>query len=165
LALEVALEILSLTLPISRQLQDPGLDLIKCIKIIETVLDFLKNKRQNATCSNIFNRAVSKAENLNIEVKTPRICNRQTNRSNNMTSSPEEYFKITIYYTVLDNFITSNQSMFFDNQNSTLFKTQQLIPYYLHNKSEEDIIEEATFYELDLLGTIAELKGKSFYDW
>ncbi|XP_060845757.1 52 kDa repressor of the inhibitor of the protein kinase-like [Rhopalosiphum padi] len=160
LALEVAVEILSLTLPISRKLQDPGLDLTKCIEIIQTVLDVLKNKRQNATFNNIFNRAVSKAENLNIEVKTPRICKQQINRSNNITSSPEEYFKITVYFTVLDNFITSIQSMFFDNQNPILFKIQQLIPYYLHNKSEEHIIEGATFYEADLPGSIDELKGE-----
>lgn len=163
LALEVAVEILSLTLPISRKLQDPGLDLTKCIEIIQTVLDVLKNKKQNAPINNIFNRAVSKAENLNIEIKTPRICKRQRqiNQSNNMTSSPEEYFKITVCYTVLDNFITAIQSMFFNNQNSILFKIQQLIPYYLHNEYEEDIIESATFYETDLPGSLDELKGKN----
>ncbi|XP_050056247.1 52 kDa repressor of the inhibitor of the protein kinase-like [Aphis gossypii] len=160
LALEVAVEILSLTLLISRKLQDPGLDLTKCIEIIQTVLDVLKNKRQNATFNNIFNRAVSKAENLNIEVKTPRICKRQINRSNNITSSPEEYYKITVYFTVLDNFITPIQSKFFDNQNPILFKIQQLIPYYLHNKSEGHIIEGATFYEADLPESIDELKGE-----
>jgi len=136
--------------------------LTKCIEIIKTVLDVLKNKRQNATFNNIFNRAVSKAENLNIEVKTPRICKRQINRSNNITSCPEEYFKITVYFTVLDNFITSIQSIF-DNQNPILFKIQQLIPYYLHNKFEEHIIEGATFYEADLPGSIDELKGKNNY--
>jgi len=83
--------------------------------------------------------------------------------ANNITSSPEEYFKITVYFTVLDNFITSIQSMFFDNQNPILFKIQQLIPYYLHNKSEEHIIEGATFYEADLPGSIDELKGKNNY--
>lgn len=53
--------------------------------------------------------------------------------------------------------------MFFDNQNSKLFKIQQLIPYYLHNESEEDIIEGATFYETDLPGSLDELKGKKLY--
>jgi len=54
--------------------------------------------------------------------------------------------------------------MFFDNQNPMLFKIQQLIPYYLHNKSEEhNIIEVATFYEADLTGSIDELKGKNNY--
>jgi len=136
-------------LPIFCKLQDPGLDLTKCIDIIQTELNVLKNKRQNAKFNNIFNRAVSKAENLNIK-KTPRLWKPQNNRSINLTSSPEEYFKITVYYTVLDNFIISIQSMFFDNQNSILFKIQQLIPY-LHYKSEEDIIEGTTFYETDLL--------------
>lgn len=68
-------------MPISRKLQDPGLDLTKCIEIIQTILNVLKNKRQNATFNNIFNRAVSKAEHLNIEVKTPRICKRQINQT------------------------------------------------------------------------------------
>jgi len=77
-----------------------------------------------------------------------------------MISIPEEYFKITVYYIVLDNVKTSIQSMFFDNQNSILFKIQQLIPYYLHKKSEEDIIEGATFYEIDFPGSIDELIGK-----
>lgn len=102
LALEVAVEILSLTLPISRKLRDPGLDLTKFIETIQTVLDVHKNKGKNATFKNIFNRAVSKAKNLNIEVKIPRICKQQINRSNNMTSNLEKYFKITVYYKILD---------------------------------------------------------------
>jgi len=58
LALEVAVEILSLTLSISRKLQDPGLDLTKCIEIIQTVLDVFKNKRQNATFNNLYARTL-----------------------------------------------------------------------------------------------------------
>lgn len=38
-----------------------------------------------------------------------------------------------------------------------------MIPYYLHNKSEEHIIKGATFYEEDLTGTIDDLKGKNHY--
>jgi len=94
LALEVAVEIFSLTLPISRKLQDPDLDLTKCIEIIHTVLNVLKNKRQNATFNNIYNRAVSKAENLNIEVKTPRICKRQINRSKTLLQVLKNILKL-----------------------------------------------------------------------
>ena len=38
-----------------------------------------------------------------------------------------------------------------------------MIPYYLHNKSEEHIIEGDTFYAADLSGSIDELKGKNNY--
>lgn len=110
--LALAVDILSFTLPISRQLQYPGLDLTKCIEIILTVLDVLKNKRQNAIFNIFLPGPYLKLKNLNIKVKTTRICKRQTNRSNNIT---EEYFIMTIYHTVLDNFLTSNQSIFFDN--------------------------------------------------
>lgn len=159
-ALEVAIELLSITLPISRQLQDPNLDLTKCIEMIKNILNIFKNMRSNTKFCNIFNSAVSKAKSLNIEVKTPRICNRQTYRSNVLTSSTEEYFKITVYFTILDNFIENIQSRFLENQNSVLLKIQQLIPSYLNDKSEEDILEGAVFYESDLPGNLNELKGK-----
>jgi len=97
---------------------------------------------------------------LNIDVKIPRICKRQARRSNLTTSSTEEYFKITVYFTVLDNFITSIQTMFLDNQNNIVFKIQQLIPNYLNAHSEEDILKGASFYKSDLPGTLNELKGK-----
>ncbi|XP_008188101.1 52 kDa repressor of the inhibitor of the protein kinase-like [Acyrthosiphon pisum] len=160
LSLEVAVEILSITFPISRQLQNPDLDLTKCIEMINLVLLALKNNREDTKCTDIFNRAVSKAGVLNIDVKIPRICKRQAHRSNLTTSSTEEYFKITVYFTILDNFITSIQTMFLDNQNNILFKIQQLIPNYLNALSEEDILKGASFYESDLPGTLNELKSE-----
>lgn len=45
LSLEVAVEILSVTLPIIRQLQNLDLDLTKCIEMINLVLVALKNNR------------------------------------------------------------------------------------------------------------------------
>ncbi|XP_060845256.1 52 kDa repressor of the inhibitor of the protein kinase-like [Rhopalosiphum padi] len=153
LSLEVAVEILSITLPISRQLQNPDLDLTKCIEIIDLM-------REDTKFTAIFNRAVSKAGVLNIDVKIPRICKRQAHRSNFTTSSTEEYFKVTVYFTVLDNFITSIQTMFLDNQNNIVFKIQQLIPNYLNAHSEEEILKGASFYESDLPGTLNELKEK-----
>lgn len=82
----------------------------------------LKNSREDTKFTDIFNRALSKAGVLNIDVKIPRICKRQTHQSNVTTSSTEEYFKITVFFTVLDNFITSIQTMFLDNQNNIVFK-------------------------------------------
>lgn len=159
-ALEVAIELLSITLPISRQLQDPNLDLTKCIEMIKNILNIFKSMKSNTKFCNIFKSSVSKAKSLNIEVKTPRICNGQTYRSNVLTSSTEEYFKITVFFTILGNFIVNIQSRFLENQNSVLLKIQQLIPRYLNDKSKEDILEGAVFYESDLPGNLNELKGK-----
>ena len=109
-------------MPISYQLQNPDLNLSKCIEMINIVLVALKNNREDSKFTDILNRAVSKASVLNIDVKIPRICKRQAHWSNLTTSSTEEYFKITVFFTVLDNFITSIQTMFFDNQNNIVFK-------------------------------------------
>jgi len=53
LSLEVAVEILSITLPISRQLQNPDLDLTKCIEMINLVLVALKNNREDTKFTDI----------------------------------------------------------------------------------------------------------------
>ena len=68
--------------------------------MINLVLVALKNNREDTKFTDIFNRAVSKAGVLNIDVKIPRICKRQAHRSNLTTSSTEEYFKITVYLLV-----------------------------------------------------------------
>jgi len=53
LSLEVAVEILSITLPISRQLQNPDLDLTKCIEMINIVLVAFKNNREDTKFTDI----------------------------------------------------------------------------------------------------------------
>lgn len=120
---EVAVKTSSMILPISYQFQSPGFDLNVSIEMINIVLVVIKNNRDEK-CSNIFNRVVSKAGMLNINVKISRICNRQPRRSNLTTSSTRKYSKITVYFTVLDNFVMSIQTMFLDNQNNIIFKIQ-----------------------------------------
>lgn len=58
----------------------------------------------------------------------------------------EEYFKIIVHFTVINNFITSIRTIFLNNQNSILFQIHQLTPSYLNDKSEKDIFEGASFY-------------------
>ena len=70
---------------------------------------------------------INKAHNINVDVKTPRICGRQTNRQNAIGSTVsglseiqlvEEHFRINVTIPFLDNVVMQLQNRFTEGQES-----------------------------------------------
>ena len=70
-----------------------------------------------------FESACNKAHNINVDVKKPRICGRQTNRQNAIGSAVsglseiqlvEEHFRINVTIPFLDNVVMQLQNRFTD---------------------------------------------------
>lgn len=77
------IDILKLTLSVSRILQSRSLDMEKANVVIEGVKDVLNEKRIDShnAFKDIFNEACDVANTLGFKIKQPRISNMQINRS------------------------------------------------------------------------------------
>ena len=77
-------DILSLTHPLSILLQRETIDLGEATEVINSLISLLETRRNGAAehFERIFLEAKTQAEDLDIEIKVPRLCGRQTQRSN-----------------------------------------------------------------------------------
>jgi len=107
ISLKVAGELFSLTLPLCKVLQKVNCDLYEACEHIENIFEILMKKRENANeeFSILFNESKNILESVNNEIVIPRINSRQTKCINIKTNDPEEYFRISIYIPLLDDFI------------------------------------------------------------
>ena len=163
--LEVVVEIFSLTLPLSRQLQCTSLDLINANKMALHTIDTMKNHRTavEERFEEIYSRAVSLSEKLDICVSVPRRANSQIHRdrANPSFSDPIMYYRTAVYIPFLDHMV-SELTVRFSKEQEEVFVLQSLIPAYC-SKSAVDVarvLKAAEKYEGDLPGTVTELRGE-----
>ncbi|CAH1153707.1 unnamed protein product [Phaedon cochleariae] len=136
--------VLSVTLPASRALQGVNQDVVTATRCIEEhIIGVLKDKRKNCDVGfkNIFEDCKTIMEKLDIDIKLPRITKRQANRSNIPSSSPEEYFRLTLYIPLLENVLEDLRARFLDKKNKTVCLIIQLMPCYVVDIAE-DVINE-----------------------
>ncbi|XP_050064205.1 zinc finger MYM-type protein 1-like [Aphis gossypii] len=109
LAVYVLAKALSISLPLSRQLQTENLDLVKAIALAEDVSQTVMELRRKAEedFKEIYTEVNRKCETLGVAITIPRLTKNQQHRSNFSTNSSEEYFRLSIYIPFLDSF--SNQ--------------------------------------------------------
>lgn len=146
------IDVLQQTLPLSRMLQAPKLDLMKATDVILDTISVLETKRKK--CDVLFTQIFSEVQqicsDLDIDVKVPRITGRQINRSNYTAASPEEYYRKSIYIPLLDNVINDLKDRF-PKETLKCFGLRLLIPSYLvkdassldKNKEDEENEDEA----------------------
>ncbi|KAL5244815.1 hypothetical protein ACI65C_012225 [Semiaphis heraclei] len=84
-------------------------------------------------------------KSVNNEIAIPRINSRQTKRINIKTNDPEEYFRISIYIPLLDDFIQQLNERF-NNKKDLITSLQNVIPKFCINKKYEDIKPCVDFY-------------------
>ncbi|XP_037876693.2 52 kDa repressor of the inhibitor of the protein kinase [Bombyx mori] len=105
-------DVLCTTVSLSRILQSNSIDLKKATNAINDTLSVLQNKRENVDVifHQLFEEAKEVAEQLDIEIKCPRIVSKQIHRANNQPAqSTEEYFRRAIYIPLLDSIISDLQ--------------------------------------------------------
>lgn len=94
---------------LSRFLQTSSIDLKRATDAIKDTISVLKHKRTEADVifQQLFSESKEIAEELDVEVKPPRIVSRQIHRENNhVGQSAEEYFRRSIFIPLLDSIIS-----------------------------------------------------------
>ncbi|KAF2890159.1 hypothetical protein ILUMI_16014 [Ignelater luminosus] len=84
-----------------------NIDLSQAILLAKTVRNTLAEMRQNAVqeFKKIFETAQPSCEKYGVEISVPRVTSRQRKRDNVPHSTPEEYFRRTIFVPFVDSFI------------------------------------------------------------
>jgi hypothetical protein len=95
-AIHVMNEMAALLLPLSKALQTPAIDLLKCMAMVDKVTQVLRNRRKNAVeeFRKVFIELINpSAVDLDVLIKLPRRTGRQTQRENHEAANPEEFYK------------------------------------------------------------------------
>ena len=100
----------------SRSLQERSLEVGRALKIVTLVQSSLEDCRANVEQLNrqCFERSIKICEPLDIEIKKPRTCGRQTMRDNVQVEGPEDYFRKSITVPFIDYTINEMKTRFTD---------------------------------------------------
>ena len=114
---------------VCNQLQQVNMNIKDVTAHIIQLTDVLQSHRDNVSeeFSLIFKKAQSICEELDIELKQPRLNKRQVHRSNLPSENAEEYFRRSIFIPYLDSIISSLQIRYSSTQEKA-FSLLQLHP-------------------------------------
>lgn len=144
------------TVSLSRILQSNSIDLKKATDAINDTLSVLQNKRENVDViyRQLFEEAKEVAEQLDVEIKCPRIVSKQIHRANNQPAqSAEEYFRRAIYIPLLDSIISDLQDRLSPDV-LNLFQLSVFMPKSEYSNEDIETVKQlATDYTLLLDNT------------
>lgn len=139
-ALVVIQEIFALVHPLSVALQAKSNDLASAIKLTDSLVTLLSEKRENAeeAFNEIFKQATELAIKIETDIQIPRKTAHQAHRDNYDIDSPEDYYRLSIFIPFLDHFITHLNDRFMQHKN-LLKKIQNIIPKYIVSLHKNEI--------------------------
>lgn len=146
-------DILSLTHSLSELLQKKALDLVKASEVIATLMTLLEERRENAEeiFRYIFKSATEMGLKIDVEIKKPRTCRRQTLRDNPEIENCEAFYRITGYIPLLDSVIADLKIRFSEDVLS-VFKLCSLFPQNIVKLESHNEIAELTTCLLKTFG-------------
>ena len=146
-------DLLGITLPLSRRLQDPSTHLGQALGQVDQAVQFLKNARGDAEkyFSNLFAKAERIAEELQAEIIVPRKSDRQTHRMNVPAETPMDHYRLTIFIPYLDHLITQLEDRF--RSRPDILQAQGLIPQWSEVGTLSKLLPVLEAYEKDLPDT------------
>jgi len=107
----------------------------------------LKEKRNDAEISftEIWKNAEMLVKTVDVELRLPRLVGKQRHRENVPASTPEEYFRRTIYIPFLDSMILQLESRF-SGHNKAMYSLSSLIPAFITCRTIDDLIPSLETY-------------------
>lgn len=159
ICLQILFECLSRLRSVTIKLQMQAIDVLYAYKQVDSVISSFKSMRTSATASfhRIFLEATQLAKNLHgeeFELNRPRVSNRQVYRNNVATSSPEEYFRITLFNEFLSHMISELEERFSETTRHSI-GLLKLMPSECKDLEEgaelpQELAQAANFYKGDL---------------
>lgn len=160
-ALAVLHNALSLTLPLSQQLQAVDIDLIESQQLIDDLIGVLEGWRNDS--ENRFLQIYEEAENLAkaaaTEISMPRITNRQRNRNNIPASNPTDYYRRSTFIPFLDGLLQNLKDRFQD-QKEIANGLIALIPEFVGKYEFSTLKGSLSLYEKFLVGGEKAVQGE-----
>ena len=147
LSLKVMSLLLSHTLSLCKVLQTVNIDYTECVSNVTKVITIFRTMRQEANTifSSVFKESNDILEKIDSQITLPRMCSRQTKRSNVPANSPEEYYKRSIFIPFVDHLI-QELSARFSPENETIAFLQSLLPQNLEKQLPENFMDHVNLY-------------------
>lgn len=164
IALFIANSMLLHTLPLSKGLQDPAINLGDAFDRIKGVQQRFQALRNDAevTFASIFAEVQNLAAKFDIHIEMPRRAGRQVHRVNVPADTPEVYYRRSVFIPFCDNLIEQLQQRFPDPP--VLVFTQELLPGHAREGTLDRAMEVVKQYAIDLPGSEIEVKAE-ISDW
>lgn len=150
------IHILKRTLPLSKLLQKPNLDLNKASNAVKDTITCLQEERNNCDESfkEIYLEAKTTAEKLGVQLIMPRVVKTQRHRENHEAATVMEYYRRSMFIPLLDQVNVDLQERF-SQENLMCFDLNLLLPEHIlrttniNNKGEsnERICEVIKLYK------------------
>ncbi|XP_029348708.1 protein FAM200B-like [Acyrthosiphon pisum] len=136
-------DVLKLTMPISRLLQSTSLDLANASSSIDGVKEILEEKRKNVVSEfkAIFSNASDLATVIGFDLRMPRIVGKQINRSNYQAKDTEQYYLRSIYIPLLDT-VKTDMTLRLSTSNLEAYDLRLLIPKTIVVLTDKDSCEK-----------------------
>lgn len=163
LTVHILAKVLSISLPLSRQLQTENLDLVKAMELAEDVTHTAMDLRRKAEAEfkEIYTEVSRKCETMGVAITVPRLTKNQNHRSNFTTNSSEEYFRLSIYIPFLDSFSNQLRDRFLAHK--SLVKNFSCL-LSVQDDDEENFVELIKIYAEDIVVDDKSAKGE-FLVW
>ena len=159
-AVVVLENVLAVTLPLSKALQSPTVDLMQALANVKSVSDLLQRKRDNAdeTFADIWQQAKKLAVEAGTELSIPRQTSRQCHRANIPADNPQEYFRCTVYIPFLDSMLQELTDRFLGHSEAVCHLSA-VVPSYTVTYTFSDLIPAVNVYS-EFLATENEVRGE-----
>ena len=117
IAFKILLGILYVLRELTVKLQMQAIDVTYAYQQVTSVVSTLKKMREDSSSQFhlIFTETTKLGHGDQFELSTPRIVGRQVHRSNPATSSPENYFRVTLFHEFLSHVVSQLEDRFVDN--------------------------------------------------
>ena len=120
IAFKILLRILYILRELTVKLQMQAIDVTYAYQQVTSVVSTLKKMREDSSSQFrlIFTETTQLGQQLHgeqFELSTPRVVGRQVHRSNPATSSPEDYFRITLFDEFVSHVVSQLEDRFVDN--------------------------------------------------
>jgi len=126
-------------LPATRVLQSPGIDFVEAMHCVSTTVGELEAMRSVSAFEKLFEEASQMASELDITLCKPRTLASSVYRASagNSDCSIDAYYRINLWYPVLDNVINDIKLRFGPSQTKAL-GASKLIPRFMSSNEEDD---------------------------
>lgn len=123
--------------PVTNKLQSVDVDLFEVQKHVQKLTEIISADRIN--CESVFNilmKDIKKcADEIGIEFLVPRICSKQTLRSNYPKTNPIDYYRVSLFLPYLDSLISSLKCCFHEKNEGAF----SIFSLHLKKLSREEI--------------------------
>ena len=128
--LAVAQRLSGVLRPLAAALQEKGMDLVRCLELVDAVIKILEDMRANSDreFATLMSEAASVAAKINADISKPRLPSRSVHRSTaGQNLSVEDYFRVNVFLPAIDAVLTNTKDRFGVHQRKA-FLLSQLLP-------------------------------------